>query len=163
MKVKKQKFTKGFTLLELLVVVSIIGILAAIALPNYQRAKAKAELTQVISVVKPYAEAQERYFLANGTYATSSTNLDVKVSAHPGIACYLQQKFWIYCYSNKFIYVRFLQATNHQFEGQTWCGIVGSYNSDKYNNICKDMFPQASDITNTMNLYLEVRKGWRVR
>ena len=160
---KVKNFKQGFTLLELLIVVLIIGILAGIALPNYQRATAKAELTQVISVLKPYAEAQERYFLANGQYATSTANLDVRVPGHPGIGCYFGQNFWVYCYSNKFMYVTFLQGTNHSFKGQTWCGIMGTYNSDKYDNVCKDMFPQAEDITSRMFSYLGTRKGWRIR
>ncbi len=69
----------GFTLIELLVVVLIIGVLTAIALPQYQKAVAKARFTDVLIRIKALADAQERYFLANGEYSNDYLDLDVNV------------------------------------------------------------------------------------
>ena len=67
--------TRGFTLIEILIVVAILGVLTAIALPAYQdnvlrshRAEAKGELMQVASNL-------ERYFSSNNTYLEDATPL----------------------------------------------------------------------------------------
>ena len=66
---------KAFTLIELLVVVLIIGILSAIALPQYQKSVAKAKATQLIVGSKAIATEQNAYFLSNGTYAEQADDL----------------------------------------------------------------------------------------
>ena len=79
MNTEKIKNRKGFTLLELLVVVLIIGILAAIALPKYQLATDKAKYTQAMTLLVSINEAQKRYALANGSYTTNFYNLDIEI------------------------------------------------------------------------------------
>ena len=67
----------GFTLIELLVVVLIIGILAAVAVPKYQRAVEKSQFVSGFSLAKTLAQQQEVFFLANGDYAKSLSQLDI--------------------------------------------------------------------------------------
>lgn len=72
---------KGFTLIELLVVVLIIGVLTAIALPQYQTATDKARFATIMPLVRALKDAQERYYLANGTYTNDFEQLDVQMPA----------------------------------------------------------------------------------
>ena len=60
----------GFTLIELLVVVAIIGILAAIAIPQFQAYRQRGYDAGAKSDLRNAATAEEAYFIDNDTYAT---------------------------------------------------------------------------------------------
>lgn len=71
---------KGFTLIELLVVVLIIGILSAIALPQYKKAVVKSRLATIKPLLSSIKMAEEEYYLANGEYTDDLSRLTLNVS-----------------------------------------------------------------------------------
>ncbi len=85
------RYQYGFTLIELLVVVLIIGVLTAIAIPQYQKAVLKSRFSSLMPLAKSVANAQEAYYLANGRYATNVNALDIDVPNDPKIGVNISQ------------------------------------------------------------------------
>ncbi len=69
----------GFTLIELLVVVLIIGILAAVAVPQYEKVVWKTRAAELRTVTRALATAQEAFFLANSTYPRKFDEVDLDI------------------------------------------------------------------------------------
>ena len=74
---------RGFTLIELLVVVLIIGILAAMALPDYQRATEISRVGAALSFSRAFRDSVDRYYMQNGRFPSSPDALDVGLTQCP--------------------------------------------------------------------------------
>ena len=75
LKLNKMKNQKGFTLIELMIVIAIIGILAAIAIPQFSAYRKRSYNSAAQSDLKNATTAQEAYFVDNQTYASAITDL----------------------------------------------------------------------------------------
>lgn len=70
---------RGFTLIEVMIVVVIIGVLLAVALPGYQNSLEKGRRTDAKAALLDVANRQERFMLDNGTYTTNMADLGLPV------------------------------------------------------------------------------------
>mgnify|MGYP000959748981 CR=1 FL=1 len=71
---------KGFTLVELAVVIVIIGILAAFAVPRFMTAVERSKAGEAFNYLSAVRSAQERYQVRQGTYTSNLSELDIEMS-----------------------------------------------------------------------------------
>lgn len=70
----------GFTLIELLIVVAIVAILSAIALPSYSRYVSRGKITEAVTALSDYRVKMEQYFQDNRNYGTAAGDCPVAVA-----------------------------------------------------------------------------------
>ncbi|EMT5756402.1 pilin, partial [Neisseria gonorrhoeae] len=68
---------KGFTLIELMIVIAIVGILAAVALPAYQDYTARAQVSEAILLAEGQKSAVTEYYLNNGKWPANNGDAGV--------------------------------------------------------------------------------------
>ncbi|HGM0436111.1 TPA: pilin, partial [Neisseria gonorrhoeae] len=72
---------KGFTLIELMIVIAIVGILAAVALPAYQDYTARAQVSEAILLAEGQKSAVTEYYLNHGEWPENNTSAGVASSS----------------------------------------------------------------------------------
>ncbi|WP_050893366.1 pilin [Neisseria meningitidis] len=73
---------KGFTLIELMIVIAIVGILAAVALPAYQDYTARAQVSEAILLAEGQKSAVTEYYLNHGIWPANNNSAGVATSAN---------------------------------------------------------------------------------
>ncbi|HEZ5927912.1 TPA: pilin [Neisseria meningitidis] len=73
---------KGFTLIELMIVIAIVGILAAVALPAYQDYTARAQVSEAILLAEGQKSAVTEYYLNHGIWPANNSSAGVATSAN---------------------------------------------------------------------------------
>lgn len=82
---RNNRLQAGFTLIELMIVVVIVGILASIAMPAYDNYVRKGKRGEGISAIQTVLEAQERYYSDHRKYTSNLSDLGVSSTSPQGI------------------------------------------------------------------------------
>jgi prepilin-type N-terminal cleavage/methylation domain-containing protein len=140
---------KAFTLIELLVVVLIIGILAAIALPQYQKAIDKSNIARAFVLGKAALNASNVYNLVHGEYPCNGImggshatlkNLDIDLQLD-GNSYTKDGKYYVYYNNCKEIILQYRGLVQIRFfldRPKIWCHVSGA-NNTRGHNLCKTL------------------------
>ena len=151
---KNNNSKRAFTLIELLVVVLIIGILSAIALPQYRKAVDKSRMAEAMGMVQSLHKAQEALYLATNAYSADMALLSIDIPADSigsGNAAY-PFKYYYSCAVDSckaianskdlptFEYHHDFDSNNAGlFRGKFWCQILDGGKNDKAKKYCASM------------------------
>ena len=152
------KTRQGFTLIELLVVVLIIGILSAVALPQYTKAVEKARATEAIQTATNLTRAIDIWLMENGGFPTSTISVeDLGLSIEIDSGEWLEGNFYTSaaCYTNSCDIEIWRSPEQYTFELHKTT-INGEWNKTCYTqkteigkNICKSMTSHGYTYTDT--------------
>ena len=126
---------KGFSLLELLVVILIIGILAAVALPQYKMAVLKSKFSTIKNITRAIYDSEQRYYLINNKYTTNWNDLDIE---RPIIPCKISDShYYIMCFVTDIQDNRLLRYVLMTQQAKTRCDAFSENPNSLTNQICQ--------------------------
>lgn len=127
---------KAFTLIELLIVVAIIGILAAIAVPNFMNAQVRAKVARIQSDFKALATALEMYKMDNGQYISRYHNISWPGRFYPltSPVSYVSKGQWPDPFAPKGYVTPDGDPINYVYESHGWPEAPIAYLTNKLNN-----------------------------
>ena len=145
------KNKQAFTLIELLVVVLIIGILAAVALPQYEKAVMKSRYSTLMALTNSIADAEEAYYLANGEYTNDFETLalepsgctlseDKSTCTYPWGFCVITEVHErVACVNNTSLNNAYVYAfpSGNQGRKKVGCWSFSNTLNDKYGKLCE--------------------------
>ncbi len=146
----------AFTLIELLIVVLIIGILAAVALPQYKKAVWKSRYANLKTLTRDIVQAQEVYYLANGQYAANFEELSIDMPAGKLDS----STDTIYYYPWGIVGIGSLQA--EAYDAKTGLGYQERYPHASDTPGTRRCIAHTSDVNSIYNQFCRVKRAPRV-